>query len=63
MNFICTTSQHAFFTVGKTYEAIKGTFGFLVQDDNGNNQHIGSVGCFQTRLYMNVSTTRFESVK
>lgn len=59
MKFTCTTSQHAFFTQGKTYEGIKGTFGWLVKDDNGASRHVGSVGCFQTRLSVNVFTTKF----
>ena len=63
MNFTCTTSQHSYFTKGHTYAGIKGTFGWLVKDDNGASRHIGSVGCFQTRLYMNVHTTKFSSVK
>lgn len=63
MNFTCTTSQHKNFTQGQVYTGIKGSFGWLVEDNNGRKQHIGSVFCYQTRLYMNVFTTRFEPVK
>ena len=63
MKFICTTSQHSYFTEGQTYEGIKGSFGWLVTDDNGRKKHIGSVFCYQSNLYMKVFTTHFEPVK
>jgi len=60
MTFTCTSSQHPFFTQGQNYEGTQGTFGWLVQDNNGNMQHIGSLGCFQTSLYMDSWTTWFQ---
>jgi len=63
MTFTCKSSQHAFFTIGQTYEGIQGTFGWFVEDNNGTRQRIPSSGSFITSLYMEMWVTRFDSVK
>jgi hypothetical protein len=63
MNFTCTTSEHPYFTKGQVYTGIKGSFGWIVKDNNGEKRHIGSVFCYQTSLFLNTYATRFEAVK